>query len=125
MILKLYLTSELETDIKKDLILNSNNDNILNIYFYDEDDLLVSIEGATLYFTVKENATDDESSAVLVKEITDIPDAANGYAQIVIEKDDCELLVGNYLYEIAIQLDSMYYTLLQGNICFKKTIVDF
>jgi len=125
MILKLYLTNELVVDIKRDLILNANNDNNLECYFYDEDDLLVNIEGATLYFTVKENATDAGSTAILIKEIDDIPDAANGYAQIAIEKDDCELLLGNYLYEITIETsDNKIYTLSQGNICFQKTLTD-
>jgi len=125
MILKLVLTNNLDIDTKRDLILNANNDNNIECYFLDEDDLLVSITGATLYFTVKENPTDIGSSAILVKEIDDISDAVNGYAQIAIEKDECELLLGNYLYEITIETsDNKIYTLSQGNICFAKTITD-
>lgn len=111
---------------KQDLVFNSNASNILDIYCYDEDDALVDITGATVYFIVKVKPTDADGSAVINKTITavNLTDPMNGNTLIEITRADCASLVGNYIYELRIMLiDSGYeYILKQGNLSFNRSI---
>jgi hypothetical protein len=126
MILVGYITyqKKLEINIKQDLILHSNAINIFDLYCVDEDEIAVDITGATVIFLVKENPTDKDSEAVINKEITDLTDPTNGNTLLTIEKEDCEDLVGNYIYELRVSMaESGYeYILKQGNITFQKSI---
>jgi len=111
-------------DIKQDLILNSNSLNELDVYCYNEDDALVDITGATVYFIVKEKPTDTDVSAKILKTITSLTSPEAGNFLIEITKTECASLIGNYVYELRISLaeSGHEYILKEGNITFKKSI---
>jgi hypothetical protein len=124
--LNTYVTYEkiYSEDIKQDLIFQSNASNILDVYFYDENDALVDITGAIVYFIVKEKPTDLDTAAVINKTITSLTAPQNGNTLIETLKAECEDLIGNYIYELRISLvDSGYdYILKNGNITFTRSI---
>lgn len=124
--LNLFITQETfyEKDIKKDLILRAKNTNLLNCYFYDEDDALIDITGSELYFMVKATPSTLDASAVLNKKIISLTDPTNGNADIELTSSDTSSLLGNYIYQIKIKYSSKWYTLSEGNICFQKNIID-
>ncbi len=124
--LKLYLTQKNEqvTSILQDLVLKANADNLLDCFFYDEDDNMVDITGATINFIVKEKSTDEDENALLDKEVTDLTEASLGEAEIEIAKDDCKDLEGNYLYSIKVTLAEKEYIVAEGNICFQKNLFE-
>lgn len=126
MILIGYITyqKKLEINLKQDLILQSNAINIFDLYCVDEDDIAVDITGATVILIVKVNPTDTDATAVINKEITDLTNPNSGNTLITIEKEDCEDLVGNYVYELRVSMaESGYeYILKQGNLTFQKSI---
>lgn len=111
-------------DIKQDLILNSNSLNELDVYCYNEDDALVDITGATVYFIIKEKPTDTDASAKILKTITSLTSPAAGNFLIEITKTECASLIGNYIYELRISLaeSGHEYILKEGNLTFKKSI---
>lgn len=110
--------------IKQDLVFLANSSNILDIYFFDEDDYVVDITGASLIFIVKSKPTDSDATAVINKVITDFTYPQNGNTLLEILKSECINLLGNYVYELRISLaDSGYdYILKNGNLCFQRSI---
>ena len=50
------------------------------------DDLPLSIDGWTIYFTVKRNLTDSDDDAIIKKDITSHTDATNGKTQILLRR---------------------------------------
>lgn len=123
--LNLFITKEetQNTNIQKDLVFRANNTNILDLYFYDEDDLVVDITGATIFFTVKSKPSDSDTNAVLKKDVIVLTNPQNGNAEVEITPAECASLLGNYLYSIKVKMaDNKIYTLIEGNICFKKEI---
>jgi len=125
MILNLFITQEtlLEKNIKRDLILRAKNNNLLDCYFYNEDDAIVDITGSEIYFMVKDTPSTEDASALLNKKITTIPEAMNGNAQIELTSAETTSLLGNYIYQIKIKYDSKFYTLAEGNLCFMQSII--
>jgi len=125
MILNLYITQKkiFEEEIQRDLILHAKNTNILDCFFYNEDDLLVDITGSELYFMVKEKPSDEDTAAKINKKIIDFTSAQGGEAEIELTSDDCKNLLGNYIYAIKIKYNSKFYTLAEGNVCFRKSII--
>ena len=125
MILNLYLTQETlyATDIKQDLTLRAKNENVLDCYFFNEDDLLVDITDSEIYFMVKDTPSTEDASAVLNKKITSLTNPTGGEAEITLTSTDTSSLLGNYIYQIKIKYDSKFYTVAEGNICFQKSII--
>jgi hypothetical protein len=130
--MKLYVVlsdETLEQAVKNiDLILISKATNILNIIIRDEELQGVDITGATVNLVIKNKSSDTDgisgASAVLEKEITDFSFPTSGEFDLEIEPDDCEDLVGNYIYEIQIELsDEKVYKLCEGTICFQRNII--
>jgi hypothetical protein len=123
--LNTYITykQSYEEDKQVDLLMRAKNTNIINLFCYDEDDLVVDITGATVTFIVKEKPSDDDDDAVIDIEVTSLTNPASGNTEIEIDADDCEELEGNYLYEIKIELeDGKIYELAYGNICFQRSL---
>ena len=123
--LNTYITykKSYEEDKQVDLLMRARNTNIINIFCYDEDDLLVDISGATILFMVKSKPSDDDDDAVLEVEVTSLTNPQAGNTEIEIDADDCEELEGNYLYNIKIELtDGKIYELAYGNICFQRSL---
>lgn len=123
--LNLFITQETfyEKDIRKDLILRAKNTNLINCYFYDEDDALIDITGSELYFMVKATPSTLDASAVINKKITSLTDPMNGNADIELTSTETSALLGNYIYQIKIKYDSKWYTLSEGNITFTQSII--
>jgi hypothetical protein len=124
MILNLYITYEtlLEKDIRRDLILRAKNSNIISCYFYDEDDLIVDITGDTIFFTVKNKPSDVDNDAVLKKTITSLTNPQSGNCEIELTNSDTSSLLGNYIYDIKIKHGTKFYTVSEGNVCFKSSL---
>lgn len=57
------------------------------------------ITGWTVYFTVKEKLSDDDSQAVIQKDITP-DDPSNGIALIELSSTDTDVTKNNYYYDI-------------------------
>ena len=125
MILNLYITQETlyEPEIQRDLICRAANTNIIDCFFYDEDELLIDITGDEIYFMVKSTPSTVDGSATLNKKITSFTDPANGEAQIELTSTDTSSLLGNYIYQIKIKHATKWYTTAEGNICFQKSII--
>lgn len=126
MILNVYITYKklYSESILQDLIFQSNSLNTIDLFCFDEDDLIVDITDATVTFIVKENPTDKDSDAVINKIVTNLTYPTNGNTLIEIEKIECEDLIGNYVYELRIALveSGHEYILKQGNICFQRSL---
>jgi hypothetical protein len=122
-----YITDEkLEAeDINLNLIFNAKNTNTIDLWCFDEEDIVVDITGATVFFTVKEKPTDSDTSAVLKKDVTVLTNPTSGNTLITTTPTDSASLLGNYLYSIKIKLvTGEIYNLKEGNICFRKTITE-
>ena len=61
--------------------------------------VLQNITDWTLYFTVKENISDDDSEAVINKKVTSHSDPTNGESLIELIASDTDL-VGDYWYSL-------------------------
>ena len=125
MILNLYLTQETlyPKEIKQDLTLRAKNTNIIDCYFYDENDAIIDISDSEIYFMVKDYPTQEDTSAKINKKITDLTDPTNGNAQIELSSSDTASLLGSYVYQIKIKYSSKWYTVAEGNITFKQNII--
>lgn len=123
--LNLYITYKklLEIDIKKDLVLRAKATNVLDVYFYDEDDALINITGSELYFMIKATPSTVDASAVINKKITSFTDPMNGNTEIELTSTDTSSLLGNYIYQMKIKYDSKWYTVSEGNITFLQSII--
>jgi hypothetical protein len=123
--LNLYITyKKLSTiDIKKDLVLRAKATNVLDVYFYDEDDALINITGSELYFMIKATPSTVDASAVINKKITSFTDPMNGNTEIELTSTDTSSLLGNYIYQMKILYSSKWYTLCEGNVTFMQSII--
>jgi len=121
-----YITDEkLEAeDINLDLIFNAKNTNTLDLWCFDEEDIVVDITGAEIYFMVKDKPSDLDASAKLNKKITTLTNPTSGNTLITVTSTECTSLLGNYIYQIKIKLlTGEFKNLKEGNILFKQTIV--
>jgi hypothetical protein len=123
--LNLYITYNIEYEKNKqtDLILRAKNTNILDLYFYDENDALINITGSEVYFMIKNKPSDLDASAVVDKKITSLTSPMNGNTTIELTSTDTASLIGNYIYSVKIKYDSKWYTVVEGNVCFKQNII--
>jgi hypothetical protein len=121
-----YITSEKQDfeKIYQDLRFLSNSLNIIDLFCRDEDGNAIDISNSTITFIVKENSTDEDSSAILNKDIIDFTSPLTGNTLIEITKADCQSIVGNYIYELRIALPESghEYILKQGSVCFSRSI---
>ena len=111
-----------------DLVFIQNTTNILNIICQDEELQGVDITGATVNLVMKEKASDTDgitgAEAVLEKEIDDFSFPTSGEFDLEIEPEECEDLVGNFIYEIQITMaDEKVYKLCEGVVCFQRNII--
>ena len=123
--LNLYITYKTlyAKNIKQDLTFRAKNINILDCYFYDEDDALIDITGSEVYFMVKATPSTEDGSATLNKKITDLTDPMNGNTEIELTSAETASLLGNYIYQLKIKYDSKFYTVAEGNICLMQSII--
>jgi hypothetical protein len=96
-------------DIRRDLVLQANNDNKLKLHFmsdtfYSSD---VDITGYEFFLTLKDNVSDTDgvtgATAVLEIDVTTLTEPLAGKTDITITRSQCENLEGDYLYSIKIK----------------------
>jgi len=123
--LNLFITQKTlyAKNIKQDLVLRAKNTNVIECYFYDEDDVLIDITGSEIYFMIKDNPSQEDAFAKLNKKITSLTEPTNGNTQIELTSAETASLLGNYLYQIKIKYDSKFYTIAEGNLCFMQSII--
>lgn len=110
---------------QRDLTFYNNSLNIIDLYCYNEDDLLVNISGATVYLIIQDKVKLESGEyPILEKIVTTLTDPISGHTEIEITKEDCENLENNYIYQIRIALaeSGHEYILSEGNCCFKQTL---
>jgi hypothetical protein len=118
-------TKVIEENKQKDLIFYNNALNTIDLYCYDDNDLLKDITGATVTLTIQDKVILNSGEVpVLEKIVTSLTNPQSGNTIIEITKEDCENLEGNYIYELRISLaeSGQEYILAQGNCCFKKSL---
>ena len=126
--LYLYATDEniSELDLQHDLVLRSGDDQIIDLFIMDNYEVGLPLSGATLYFVVKANPTDTDSTAVIKKyyESTLFPNPLSGEAAITLLAEDTDALVGNYCYQIMIDFPSLPKKIIsEGLVCFRKNLI--
>ena len=115
-------------DYSKDLVLRSNNDQIIDLFIVDDDMCPLVLTGCIIYFIVKDKPTDSDSLAKINKYYTSevFQNPQNGEAAITLRKSDCATLVGSYIYQILIKFDYLsgvpLKVLAEGAITFQKNI---
>lgn len=90
-------------ELRQDLILQANSDNKITLELYTGRffNNWVDVTGYSFDFIVKNNPTDSGTgTAVLFYHVDAFQDPTHGRAVITIPKADCELLIGNYFYQI-------------------------
>jgi hypothetical protein len=89
------------------------------LVFEDTDDVTIDITGWTIFFTIKQNKTDEDADALVSKTITDIPNPTLGEYTLTVDASELNALEGNYYYDFQIKLaDGKIYTLISGTITF-------
>jgi hypothetical protein len=83
-----------------DLTMFRANDKTWTLTFKDSDDVPINIYGSTILLTVKKNANDPDSSAIITKRVTTHIDATSGVSAITVTKTDSAKDVGNYVYDM-------------------------
>ena len=111
----------------QDLIFFANEDEILDLFFLDEWEDNLNINGATVYFIVKEKPTDTDVHAKLNKSYasTTFPNPPAGEGAITILADWTKNLLGNYIYQILIKFqgDIPIKIAAEGTITFKRRVL--
>jgi len=73
----------------------------------DSDGNVVDITGATLFFTVKEHKTDDDSEALIKKEITSHTNPTQGLSSLSLTPSDTENIdAGDYYFDFQMKSSS-------------------
>lgn len=81
------------------LVVSKNTSKAYELQF-KEDGIGVSIEGWTVYFTVKAKMTDSDDNAIIKKDITSHSDANSGKTVIELLTSDTDKDIGDYWYDI-------------------------
>jgi hypothetical protein len=123
--LNVWITYKTEEDKNQqiDLVMRAKNTNILDLYFYDENDALINITGSEVYFMIKNKPSDLDANAVVNKKITSLTSPMNGNTTIELTSTDTASLIGNYIYQLKIFYSSKWYTIAEGNITFMQSII--
>lgn len=82
------------------------DDHAIQVTFKDEDGVAINITGYTVYFTVKKkpDADEDDSTAVLKKEVSSHTDPTNGITNIEIAGADTEdVEPRRYFYDLQLK----------------------
>jgi len=74
-----------------------------NLTFTNNEGGAIPITSWKVYFTVKLSYMDDDSKAVIKKDITDHDDPENGKTIIKLLPNDTNIAPGNYYYDIKIK----------------------
>ena len=125
MILNLYLNEDRTVfkSITQNLQCRQHEKNLLDCFLYDFNSNNITLDGATVLFTVKENITDSDLSAKISKTITNFSGLRAGEFLVELTKGDTEHLAESYFYSIVIIFsDGKRNNLAEGIICFRREI---
>ena len=75
----------------------------LTVTITDEDNNALNINGATVYFTVKENRFDSDDDAVISKEVTSHEDPTAGITKISLTQADTDLTPRSYFFDVQVK----------------------
>lgn len=84
----------------KDLRIVKNTTQIYELVFEQENGQAQDITGWTIYFTVKVQVKDPDSSAVISQVITTHSDPLKGKTLIELTPDDTDITAGNYYHSV-------------------------
>ena len=79
---------------------NRRDDTDFEITFKDVDGAVIDINGATVFFTVKEDLRDDDDDAILQKEITYFDKPEEGIAIITLTKEEMDIPPKAYYFDL-------------------------
>ncbi len=79
------------------------DDVAFQLTFTDSDGNAIDLTGATIFFTVKKNKTDDDVDAVISKQIDSFDNPITGVAQLDLTNSDTNILVGSYWFDIQLK----------------------
>ena len=83
------------------LAIYRGDDKTWNLAFKDAEGDPIDITGATVWFTAKENTTDEDASAVLQKQITSHSNPTQGETQLSLIPSDTDAMeVKDYEYDM-------------------------
>ena len=97
----------------------------ISVTFTTNDGTPIDISGSSVFMTI--NATKDptdDTSAVVLKEVTSHPDPVNGYTEITLDHADTNLVTpGKYYYDVQlVQSDGVVVSLDSGRFTIKPDI---
>lgn len=75
----------------------------LDVVFRDKDDNLIDLTGCTVFFTVKKKTTDVDLDAIIAKDVTDHTSPTLGETRIPLTKEETNVKVGNYFFDLQIK----------------------
>jgi hypothetical protein len=95
----------------------------LALAFTDENDAVVNITGWTIFFEVKREKDDSDSSAVISKTVTVHTSPTLGLSTVAITASDTNALLGSYHYDIQAKTNTgRILTVTSGIITFREDI---
>jgi len=91
------------------------DDKTFNFTFKDGDGAAINIENWTIYFTVKENATDADDDAKIKKDIKEHTTPGSGISNFSLSNAETDLDPKEYYYDFQIKKDDgIIRTLIKG-----------
>lgn len=88
----------------QDLVVFRRTTNVYELFF-TTDSIPEDITDWTIYFTMKLQQKDPETSAIIVKDITAHTDAEHGKTEIELTPDDTDIDTRPYYYDIVVKDD--------------------
>ena len=76
------------------------DDKTSNLVFTDSDGDAIDLTGQSIFFTVKINQTDSDSSAVIKKTISTHTDATAGTTKLTLSNEDTDLDAKEYFFDL-------------------------
>ena len=104
-------------------LVSVRGDSIKIYLVFSLDGVPIDITGWTVYFTVKQNEDDPDSSAVISKTVTTHTDPTQGKTLIEVSADETYNLLGQYFYDVQSKnTDDEIKTPVFGSILFEKDV---
>jgi len=97
----------------------------LDFEFFDEAGIAVDITGSTIFFTVKEELTDDDEDAIFQKIVTTHSDPEEGESTVVLTNADTSLpeMGRSYYFDMQIvDSNTLRHTPVVGSIVFTNEV---
>jgi hypothetical protein len=79
------------------------DDVTIPVTFTDSDGDPINLTGCTVFFTVKNEKSDDDDDAVISKSVTSHTTPASGITQVVLTHTDTDIDPGSYYWDLQIK----------------------